>query len=826
MRSKLAKSRLTIERLERRDVLSFAAPTVFPAGLSPVDMVGGDFNADGLPDLAVLNAANPLSTVSVILNAGNGTFQPPKVFQTAGKNAQALEVADITGDGKLDLITANYGSDTVTVLRGSGTGVFRRPLTYAAGTRPSDVAVGDFNGDGNADIGVSNDYLQGVYGASILKGVGGGNFAPVVHINIETRGETIAAGDINNDGLDDIVAGGFLSQNNGLLVVLLGDGGGSAVVSGPVYTTNSPGDSTLADLNGDGKLDIATANHLPNAYDCSTCAKTIEVRLGAGDGSFGASTTYTVGAIPKDIDAADLDADGDLDLIVPSAHNSYEVYRVNVLFNHGDGSFFPPDFHAAGPFPVSTVTDDFDSDGIADVAVATGFVNETKGAIALITGLGNGAFNSGPLYSASVGLAGMASGDLNGDGLPDFVFSNSNAAPTGAAVFVVLNAGAGTFDPPVSYPAGTRPFAVTLADLNEDGILDILAAEGTVDGVTVLLGNGDGTFGNDIVYLSGGNARGIAAADFNGDGHIDAAVTNDNVTVGIVLGNGDGTLHSDTIYGLPYFFADLAAADFNGDGFPDIVTVDTGCCLYNMAVLINRGDGSFKPYVEYDTQLQSIAVGDVSGDGILDLIGGGTLGVSVLTGNADGTFNAPVTYLVGWQTDVEVGDFNADGMLDIVAVHPGGTGTFMINAGGGVFDTLFYVVGPEPRYITVDDYNADGAVDVGIGNTEGFGTGFGSFNPVSLVFNAADWGPAPISGGLRLDVAHGIAPQLITHDMHVQNRADRLSPVAHDAVGLEEHPSFSRGATPISAIARFVRPSTPVLVVCDFGLELALKEST
>ncbi len=783
---------LTLERLERRDVPSFMAPAMLPAELTPVDMVGGDFNADGLPDLAVVNSTNPLSTVSVHLNAGNGTFQPPKVFQTAGKASTALEVADVTGDGKLDIVTANYGSDTVTVLRGSGTGVFRRPLTYAAGTRPSDVAIGDFNGDGNADIGVSNDYFTGIYGAGILEGIGGGNFAPVQSFNVNTKGKTVSAGDVNNDGLDDLVVGGYLSQNSGLIVVLMGDGGGT-VVGGQSYGTNSPGDSTLADFNGDGNLDLATANHAPNGGECdSNCAKTIEVRLGAGDGSFGPNTTYTVGQIPKDIDAADLDADGDLDLIVPSAHDSWSPYRVNILVSKGDGTFHQPDFHAAGPFPVSTVTDDFDADGVVDIAVATGVVNATDGAIALIKGLGAGALNSAPMYSAAYGMAGTASGDLNGDGLPDLVISNGTANPTGAAVFVMLNAGGGAFEPPVSYPAGTRPFGVTLADLNEDGVLDILAAEGTVDGVTVLLGNGDGTFGNDIIYLSGRNARNIVAADFNGDGHMDAATTNDNVTVGIVLGNGDGTLQADTTYFLPTLFTDLAAGDFNSDGFPDLVARYSNCCNYNTAVLINRGDGSFKPYVEYDVKIQSVAVGDVSGDGILDLVGAGIDSVDVITGNADGTFNASVSYLVGGQVDVGVGDFNADGLLDIIAVHPGGKGTVMINADGGEFDTLFYIVGTAPRYITVDDYNADGTLDVGVGNTDGFSTGFDDFEPVSLVFNAADWPPLPIGDGPRpfapLDV--GDTTEMLhptTRQMQTSSRST-INPVDESATTIALRP--------------------------------------
>ncbi len=278
--------RLHLEGLERRDVPSFAAPEAILAGPSPSDVVGADFNGDGLFDLAVANNSNP-GTVNVLLNVGAGVFAPPRSFPTGGSGASALAVADVSGDGRLDMVVTNFNSDSVAVLRGSGTGAFRRPITYAAGDSPTALALADFNGDSIIDLAVANHHAGK---ASILLGAGGGVFALVASYEIGAKPRALAARDVNSDSqMDLIVVGSYNNANH--VVILLGLGNGS-LTAGPTYNGDSPGDVAAADFDGDGDIDLAVAS---NASSDSSLA----VWLGNGDGTYQSPISFTVGAAPR-----------------------------------------------------------------------------------------------------------------------------------------------------------------------------------------------------------------------------------------------------------------------------------------------------------------------------------------------------------------------------------------------------------------------------------------------------------------------------------------------------------------------------------------------
>jgi len=367
---------------------------------------------------------------------------------------------------------------------------------------------------------------------------------------------------------------------------------------------------------------------------------------------------------------------------------------------------------------------DLNGDGKLDIVVADWpYCVQTcpNGSVSVLLGNGDGTFQTAATYlSGALGAGSVAIGDVNGDGIPDLVVANwweENSGSYYSVVGVLLGNGDGTFQPAVTYlPGPIGDDSVALADVNGDGKLDIVVANfygesGTIASVEVMLGNGDGTFQPAIAYSVGFYAaESLAVADVNGDGKLDIVVGSycgdancDVGGVSVLLGNGDGTFQAPITYssGAPAAKS-VVVADLNGDGKPDIAVTDA--CpvgLYSVcngsslvSVLLGNGDGTFQPAVTYNSGgyyylsylsayagANALAIADMNGDGNRDLVvanicqnsstcsTGGV--VSVLLGNGDGTFQAPVTYISdGFYADsLTVADVNGDGTPDIVAIN-------------------------------------------------------------------------------------------------------------------------------------------------------------
>jgi hypothetical protein len=377
--------------------LNFLNASSPATGAVPWSTAVGDFNGDGIPDLAVAN--NGSNTVTILLGNGDGTFSAASASPATGSSPWSIAAGDFNGDGIPDLAVANYSSKTVTILLGNGDGTFRHAATSpAAGSAPVSIAEGDFNGDGNLDLAVANLSSNTV---TILFGNGDGTFTTAAASPATGNSPNfVAVGDFNRDGILDLATTNAFSNT---VTILLGNGDGTfKAASASPATGVAPESIAVGDFNGDGIPDLAVANFLGN---------TVTILLGNGDGTFRhAATSPAAGSAPVSIAVGDFNGDGILDLATANAFSN----TVTVLIGKGDGAFTAASASpATGSNPTSIAEGDFNGDGKTDLAVANQSTNtvtvllaQTQSATAAATGIapvGTGAH----LIDASYG------GDVN-----------------------------------------------------------------------------------------------------------------------------------------------------------------------------------------------------------------------------------------------------------------------------------------------------------------------------------------------------------------------------------------------------------------------------
>jgi hypothetical protein len=349
-----------------------------------------------------------------------------------------------------------------------------------------------------------------------------------------------------------------------------------------------------------------------------------------------------------------------------------------LLQGNGSGGFTAAPAYAANVLPSAIVAADFNGDGKPDLAT-TG----SGGGVAILLNNGDGTFRAGPTLSLAGASNSLVAGDFNGDGKQDI------AVAVAATVEVFLGNGSGTFQPPKVFHLSNSSDTIeslVAGDFNHDGRLDLAAAillpdaQETSD-VIVLLGNGNGTFRQGQVINVGTDALGLATADLNGDGKLDLVTTtllpDGTRDVKVLLGNGNGTFKAPIATTPGGSATAVATGDFNGDGKQDLVLTDNR--NNTVSVLLGDGNGTFQaPHdFTFDFPVKEVgtpAVGDFFGDGKLSIAVGTGLGnVSVLRGNGDGTFQAPLNFLGdlhGQQPTVVVAaDFNGDGKPDLASTN-------------------------------------------------------------------------------------------------------------------------------------------------------------
>jgi hypothetical protein len=338
-----------------------------------------------------------------------------------GAGPAFVAVGHFDGDGRLDLVVANYSGHSVSVLLGDGTGSFGAATHIAVGVQPVAVAVGDVNGDGRLDLAVAN---QASHTVSILLGDGAGGFGAAAHIAVGSGPRSVAVGDLNGDGRLDLAVANHWGNS---VSILLGDGVGGFGAPTQIAVGWGPRSVAVGDVNGDGRLDLAVANGGSN---------TVAILLGNGTGGFGAATYMAAADMPYALSLDDVDGDGRLDLAVASTRSN----TIAILLGNGTGGFGVATHFAVGAGPTSVALGEFNLDGNLDLAVA----NYSGHSVSVLPGVGTGAFAGGPATTFPAGRSphSVAIGDFNGDGKPDLAVANE----TDDTVWILLNT---TLEPPV-----------------------------------------------------------------------------------------------------------------------------------------------------------------------------------------------------------------------------------------------------------------------------------------------------------------------------------------------------------------------------------------
>lgn len=677
-----------------------------PLALAPRAVAIGLLDGDSNLDLVV---ADPASNKAQILRGkGDGTFGPATNL-TLVTAPSAVAVSDLTGDGISDLAVTSDVDGTVSVLQGKGDGTFAVNASYPVGAHPSTVAAVRFNGDANDDLLVASD--DGLY---LLINRGDGRFNNPARKGLGGKVTRLVAADFTSDGKLDVAAAVGSS-----VWIVPGDGNG-ALGAGASYTLPAPPLGLVAgDFTRMNDVDVVAATAgglvvLQNGADTETGAKGTSFTLKTL--TSGVSLSSIVSFDFNDdgyVEFGELDSDGDLAMLSVSGFDRYSGAPLLSLATRV-------------PFPfeaTQTLLADIDNSGATDIVIPNLLDNSVRVML-----------NPLPIQLMSdVGDAfALAIQDMNLDGRPDFVGIGKGSG----VLEVMLGVGGGGFSASTKLGAGD-PIAVLTGDFNHDQKPDVAVLDfydSSSGKVRTFLGDGKGGLEAKGIFLPGAGGPSsfgnLSTGDFDGDKHVDLAVVSCG-RVTALFGKGDGDF-PDAVGVEPTLSGVTAArvGDLDADGFSDVASI-----AWDKSVHIRLGEPSRKfassRIFEAGGQPVALDLADMNRDGKLDIVVavnpwgalGTRAGVAVLLNVGAGLFKAPSFYeTLTPPESLAIGDVNGDGVPDIAALaDTSRTFHLLMGKGDGTLaKAISYSAAPIEgnhighAWIGVGDLNGDLLSDVAI----------------------------------------------------------------------------------------------------------------
>ena len=619
------------------------------------------------------------------------------VSYAAGSTPQAVVLGDLDGDGRLDAVLANGSANTFSVLRGLANGTFGAAMVVASGASPRALALADLDEDGTLDL-----LLGTNAGVQRWRGRGDATFSLAGTLDGGTTVRAIVVADLDADGVLDVATAN--NGSNEVRVLIAGgalgrpDGTFAAAVKYPVG--NGPLKLLACDLDRDGALDLVSADNSAGTVSVLRALTS----AGRPTGGFAASVRTTVGGSPAGLAQGDVDADGLTDLLVTNGAGT----TLTVMLGRATGGYTLRTFTtplAARDLALA----DVDGDGIADALTACAVTNQ----LAMLPGtgaggVGDGGFGAARVWSAGSGAGALAVADLDGDLRPDAVVANTG----GATLSRYLGACAPQADGSLALlsPSGGEPWWPGLAQRVrwQKG-----AAVTAVD--VEFSGDGGATWQPLATSVSGSEAKVVAPPPVTGiarvrvrDSHVLSRVAASASTFD-VCGLLAGPIESPG----PLAGARLVlTADFDGDGVLDAAIANAT----SLAVVRGGGDGTFGPWGEVLADSpRALAAADLDRDGLAEILSLEGEQLLVRRGNALAAGVPLVLPLDGAGEGLAVADLDADGDLDVAVVTSGASASLRVFAGDGDGALVLRAAHALPSSgarVLAADLDSDGALEL------------------------------------------------------------------------------------------------------------------